>query len=505
VVGITSKLRFSINALTPINQLPPEILCEAFFHLRPVVRGGPGQPRRTRQPFEDLLTVTHTCQHWRVAAIAAADLWSQLIIRGSRGNSDDLARLVISRSGESPLDADVGYRLVVVVPHTNRLRTLWCKGSTINDSLNFGNHPVPFLEALHISPHRPEPESPPLPTLFNRGSPSLRELAIDGYKPWPNNQFGGLSSFYLKLSSQGDPHTLLIQLLEMLRDSPQLEELFLHLDLVNDNPPSAHSIPARVSLHALQKLHLSYTPPILVRQFLGSVDFAPNGIAMQFTNVTSDPDQMFHATLPPELSLQAATSLEIIYTFSDGLIIQGTNPGMRIRVAGFLDSGEDQVEIFSRLARRTSPQFPLRELWIHIEREGGYKFPPLSQFNDLEKLTVRSTRGDPVGQLLRMLDADGDVPCPLLSTLHLLGLSGVEDLSKILKARSDAGCRLERLGLGKVHVPVESVTMLRGYVEEVEVFDEDWEPCGMELPAVCMGETGGWWESWTEHYVRWPY
>lgn len=53
-----SRLRFVVNAFVPINQLPPEILCEVFFHLRPAIRTG---SRRLRLPFEDLLTVTHTC------------------------------------------------------------------------------------------------------------------------------------------------------------------------------------------------------------------------------------------------------------------------------------------------------------------------------------------------------------------------------------------------------------------------------------------------------------
>ena len=501
-VGIVSKLRFATNALTPVNRLPPEILCDVFFHLRPVIRGGSKRLWQKRQPFEDLLVVTNTCQHWRAIAITTPDLWSQLIIREPCSNFDDATRLFIDRSGELPLDADVGYGLAVVAPHTNRLRTLWCKGYAISESPNLSDRPAPLLEELHILPHWSETESPPLQTLFDRDSPSLRRLTIDGYKPWPNNHFGGLSSFHLQLSTKGDAPTVLIPLLAMLRDSPQLEELSLCLCFVRGILPSPHGIPTRATLYTLKKLHFRYTAASLVRQFLGSVDLARNGIAMQFTNIALGPHRVFPATLPPEMSLRAATSLEIIYIPGGGLIIQGTNPGMRIRVVGHSDSDGGLAEIFSLLVRLTSPQFPLRELWIHVEREGECKLPPLPRFSHLEKLAVRSTvGGSPIRQLLRMLDTDRNVSCPLPSTIHLLGSPATGDLLKILKARSDAGYRLERLGLRKVQLPLESIAMLRGYVGELELFSEEGEPCGMELPAVCMEEIGEWWEPWTKHRV----
>jgi hypothetical protein len=60
-------------------------------------------------------------------------------------------------------------------------------------------------------------------------------------------------------------------------------------------------------------------------------------------------------TLPPELSLHAATSLEIIYAPSGTFIIQGHNPGMRIRIAEAPDSETVHAEIFSQLVGRRSP------------------------------------------------------------------------------------------------------------------------------------------------------
>ena len=198
MAGIVSRFRLVANALTPINQFPPEILCEVFFHLRPVIKRGSKEPGSTRQPFGDLLAVTHNCQRWRVSAIAAPYLWSQLIATEPHKNFKDMIRLFISRSGELPLDADLRYQLAVVAPYTNHLRTLSCKGRTIDDFSHLCNRSAPFLETLHILPHYSDSANIPLPTLFNRYSPFLRELVVDGYNPLPNNHFRGLSSFYLR-------------------------------------------------------------------------------------------------------------------------------------------------------------------------------------------------------------------------------------------------------------------------------------------------------------------
>ena len=401
------------------------------------------------------------------------------------------------------MDADLGHRLEVVVPHANRLRTLSCRGCTVDDFSHFSNRPVPLLETFHILPHDYlYIIYPSLPTLFNRDSPSLRELVVNGYDPFPNNHFKNLSSFNLQLSSGEVGPTFWTSLLAMLRDSPRLEELFLRFSLIYDYPPFSEDVPTPATLHALRKLHLRSIPSSLTCRFLNSVDLAPNGIAMQFTDIVPKFDWMFPPTLPPELSLHAVTSLEIVCVSTSGFIIQGTNPGVQIRVVKPADSDAAHADIFSQLVGPSS-RLPLRELWIHIKRKTKYKLPPLSEFPNLEKLVVRvTTNGNPISRLLQMLNVDGHVPCPLLSTLDLSGLVNMEYLSRVLEALSKAGCRLGKLRLGKSKdLLMEDVLKLgiRDYVEEFEFSDEDGESRGMEFPAVCMTELGEWWEPWTTH------
>ena len=504
---ISSGLRFIANSSTPINQLPPEILYKVFFHFRPVISRGPEPPRSTREPFEDLLVVTHTCRHWRITAIDATDLWSQFTTRDPHKNKnfDNMTRLFIGRSGRAPLDVDLGYKISpVLAPHADRLRTFSCRKIAINSDefSQLSSRPAPLLEEFHILPYEfIDSNCPPLPTLFNHDFPSLRKLVINGYNPFPNNRFRNLSSFHLQLRAGSVGRVFWAPFFTMLRESPQLEELYLRCASANDFPQFTKKMPTPVILHALRKLHLRNIPSSLTGQLLRSVDLIPNGIAMQFTNIVSGLDWLFPPpTLPLKLSFHAATSLEIIYS-TRGFVIQGTNQGMRIRVEA-LDKDVRYAEIFSRCM---SPQIPVRDLWIHFYRmedgRGMTKLPPLSEFPHLKKLVVRVTNhGDPINQLVRMLEVDGYVPCPLLSTLDLSGGLSEYCLSKVLRDRSEAGCRLERLRLQKRYVSVESIERLgmRNFVDELEICDVDEEPCGMELPAVCTTNLGGWWKPWTE-------
>lgn len=500
LLGVASRLRSTANAFVPINRLPPEVLCEVFFYLRPMIRKESKQPQSKRPPFEDLLAITHVCRHWRGTAIAAPELWSQLNVGGPSKNLNDLTRLFIRRSGELPLDVELGCRPVAVVPYIHRLRTLSCAGPIIWDfSGVFRQRSAPLLETLHIPPHPGFGTGGPLPMLFNGDFPSLRELDINGFNPFPNNNFRSLSSFRLQfLSDSGNP-VFWVQLFTMLRNSPQLEEFFLHLGSGHGNPPPIKDIHPPIVLHALQRLHIRGLPPTLVGRFLKFIDLPPSGVAMQFTNI-SHFDWISPPTLPLDLSFYAATSLEIIYRPITGFVIQGANQRAQIRVVETSDSNATHEEVFSHLIPRTDLQHHLRELWIHIGRGTDLKSFPLSKFPCLEKLVVRAAPGrDPVRRLQQLEVTDNRVPCPLLSTLDLSGGVNIELLVMVLRPRSVKGHRLQRLRLGKGRGTTKDIGKLRvrDYVDELEIFDVSLEPRGMDLPVVCTTDLGEWWQSWT--------
>ena len=505
---MASRLRFTVNAFVTINQLPPEVLGEVFLHLRPAVRKGPGQPRSTFPSFKGLFAVTHVCRYWRSTAIASPELWSQLNIRPSNKNLDDLIQLLIRRSGGLPLDADLGCRLAAVVPYVHRLRTLFCAGSSAQDFSELCNPPAPLLEKLHILLRPGSSSREALPTLFNGDTPSLHKLDVNGFDPLPNNRFRGLSSFRLQLSSAGGNPTFdWYTLLTALQNSPQLKELFLYLNFDYDHFPSMKGIRTPVPLHALQRLHVRNLTSTIVRQFLNIIDLPPDGTAMKFTNIIPHFDWICPPTLPLDLSFHAVTSLEITFPLDFGFIIQGHNRRTQIRVAETLDSDAMHTEIFSYLIPRADSQLPLRELWIHVGRGIEYTLP-LSKFPRLEKLVVKSatTREDTVHHLLKELESKGArLPCPLLSTLDLSGRLNVEVLAGVLRTRSEGWCKLQRLRLRQGHIRglTEAIerSEVRNYVGKLELFDLHTGPYAMEFPAVCTTGRGELWQPWTYHQV----
>ena len=404
--------------------------------------------------------------------------------------------------------------MAVIAPHVSRLRTLVCTGYTPKDFRGIRSHPAPLLKTLHIFPDNMRdilyqdgyPRRRLLPPLFNDNFPSLRELVVNGYNPFPNNRFSDLSSLHLLLPSVDDRNRFWTPLFALLQGSPRLEELFLSLEA--SFPAIPDSIPASAALHSLQRLHIRSFTSNLARQFLNLVDLPLDGISMQFTNIVQGFDWMFPPTLPLELSFHSVTSLEIVYSPDDGFTIQGTNHGMTIRVSEASGSKAMHTEIFPRLVSRMDWQFPLRELWIHAGRQVFFTPPPLSKFTLLEKLFVRA----PVGGdwLFQMLDVEsGTVPCPLLSWLDLSEMRPlrVEFMVEVLRARSEAGCRLQKLRLENAPRLVKDVgqSRVRYYVNELEFFDENSGPCGMELPADCETGLGEWWEPWSEDYVKFLY
>ena len=441
-----------------------------------------------------------------MTAIAAPELWSHVFIKSS-SRSDDIPRLFVSRSGELPLDVDVGHKLAAAIPYVNRLRALACKGCVVADFPKISNLPVPLLKTLHISffgylGNR----NTVLPTVFDGNLPSLREFVAIGCNPFPENSLKHLSSFRLEYKHADDGPKFWIPFFAMLRDSPQLEELFLRLHTTSRYSPSIQDIHTPVTLRALQRLHIYQTPSVLTRQFLTLLNLASNKIAMRFTNIGPESNWIFPPTLPLKLSFCAVTSLEIIYPPAQGFILQGTNNEMQIRVARASDSRAMHMgmySIFSLFAPPVDSEFPLGELWIHVGRTKEYGLPTLSKFPRLQKMVVKGIE-DPICRVLWGLKTvSGKIPCPLLSTLDISGELPIETLVEVLRDRQEAGYRLKRLRLEKTQRVTEDFKLqVRNYIDELELFRAHAEPRSMELPAICTTEEGEWWNSWLNHEVQ---
>ena len=163
----------------------------------------------------------------------------------------------------------------------------------------------------------------PLPTLFSDAAPCLRELVISRCTPWPSNQFGSLTS----LSRRQMDIDSNIDFLNVLRRSLHLEELSIEREFGSSvesrhpQEPKTRAIP----LHSLKRLHICRVLAGATRRLLGALDLLPNGISMQFTNVSMEIGAIFPETITPELSPRAATKLELVYPSLGVAIPHATN------------------------------------------------------------------------------------------------------------------------------------------------------------------------------------
>jgi len=236
---ISVKLRSTINQTRPINKLPPEILAHCFLYLVecfPLTIG----PTTNHNEW---ICVTHVCKYWRVVAIGFSGLWNRIEF-----TRPEILEMYLERSRSMPLGVCMKHigdqfrrsvefpsacndvMLNMLVPLGSQIRSLVIH----NDRLPPGGFPeglLPNLETLSITSevgwenHSIVEPQTRLMALFNGTPPSPHHLFIPECTPWPHNDFKGLK--FLCLYNQPDLEYELPELLQMLRGSPDIEELYI--------------------------------------------------------------------------------------------------------------------------------------------------------------------------------------------------------------------------------------------------------------------------------------
>jgi hypothetical protein len=295
-----------------------------------------------------------------------------------------IARLCVRRSGTQPLDfyfASFAFNPLDIerlIPDRRRLRSLvyLCIDGASKDGLPSFLLPALYLERLEIWGN----EDFPLPTLFPDTPRCLRELVVSKCTPCPIDQFGSLTSLNLLRQTYIDDD--IYPLLSTLRCCPHLEELFLASEFQLDEEPQRPQGPKTtpIPLHSLKRLHICRLPPGVTKRILGALDLLPNGICMRLTNISADLGAIFPEEIAPELSPRAATKLEVIYLSISGTIIHATNSVAHTR---FTYPDRPSCQIFHWIAEKPHERYPLKELWLHIDRDGRYEVPPPHAFPDL--------------------------------------------------------------------------------------------------------------------------
>lgn len=158
------NLKSTLNALTPISTLPPEILCEIFLYTAGVDIHEQYVVKERRKSY-GWICVSHVCRHWRAVALSCPSLWSRLDVKAA---SRELLETLLVRSRGAPLIVSYtgwGRRSTPAIPwseqeaiamvlesHLQRTRSLSLSVShqDQNTVLNMLSGPSPLLESLEL-------------------------------------------------------------------------------------------------------------------------------------------------------------------------------------------------------------------------------------------------------------------------------------------------------------------------------------------------------------------
>ena len=220
---------------------------------------------------------------------------------------------------------------------------------------------------------------------------------------------------------------------------------------------------------------------------------------MQFTNVSMEIGAIFPETIAPEFSPCAATKLELICPSLGVAILHATNGIAHTRLVYPCYPGRHH---FWWIAEKTHKEYPLRELWLHMNRYiHSYEVPPIYVLRNLETLVIEACPDEGLDSMFfSMLDPGGSgVPSSLLSTLELRDVFDVELLKEVLKARSDAGFCLKSLRIRWFDGCEARIALLAQFVDQLEFYRVSFETQrGLELPKECMTRSGRW-QPWFRH------
>lgn len=369
-----------------------------------------------------------------------------------------------------------------------------------------------LLPALHLERLYVKGVGRQIPSPFSNTVPRLRELALSRCTlGWPNPHFNSLTS--LSLLRQRDIDADIYPLLEAIRCSPRLEELFLDNEsksrVEQQHQPPGHDI-STTPLHSLKRLHVCRLSAGAIKHLFAAFVLLPSRVSMRFADISADFGAIFPETITPLLSPRAATKLELIYPGShlgrrwetNGAIIHATNGTAHMRWTDRSYQGCDQI--FRWIGAKPHGVYTLKEVWLHIGRHANYELLPRDALRDLEKLVIENAADKEFDFKFSQVLSPGEdgVPFPLLSTLELRNVLSVEHYERVLEARSAAGSRLRVLRMRWSDGREAMMAPLAQFVDKLEFYHATGEPPrGLELPKECTTRAG-WWEPWPRGFGK---
>ena len=259
-LGVTDTVDSEFNtiwqpdALAPIFLLPPEVLVDVFHFL------SLEEPPYSAKQNIGWIRVTHVCRLWRQVALDDSLLWARIsqIPMNTEWISETLAR---ARNAPLDIDIDLGRTsnpevLFIFLPHISHARVLRLHGLSYIHADGFRNvcsREAPTLEHLELRAGIFPINFQDLDgtTLFNGQAPVLQTLSLSEVliplSLIPRGQLTRLEiSLVDEISIFGVPsHGDLNQLIDLLVNSPELEDLTLHSCL----PPQLADFPCHQTIY----------------------------------------------------------------------------------------------------------------------------------------------------------------------------------------------------------------------------------------------------------------
>ncbi|TEB25925.1 hypothetical protein FA13DRAFT_1796022 [Coprinellus micaceus] len=240
-----------LNALSPVNALPIELLSRIFaLNAAIVMEAVSGAPQRKRSL--ERIRIAHVCRHWREVALGSAELWSNILFTRRK-----IAELMLKRSNSAPLTI----ALRQVDTHCSLFYFMLLLTTTF-----------PVLEKLNLrfkDPiHKANPERPDLPEGLLGGSPpalkhlEIFEFCIPKYDMLPLVP----TLTHLQIGSNHSMPTRppIKALLKALKELPLLHTLVLANYVPSDTPSQRDRQPHRVHVPPQPPYHThllrSYSP-----------------------------------------------------------------------------------------------------------------------------------------------------------------------------------------------------------------------------------------------------
>ncbi|KAI0786176.1 hypothetical protein C8Q75DRAFT_283498 [Abortiporus biennis] len=258
--------------------LPAELILQIFHHYRDLFNVPPGNPiPKLTKVYTWIPALTHVCHHWRYLALSSPSLWN--VVTAKRFANMDCIKAMIHRSATHPLivtldPAGMSVELIrLLLQEMHRIQELFIS-STLQYLLSKQIRPLLALPA------------PLLRTLLLATEPSYGDVGLGvGIFDRPDAPFhvnlpklqlvvlnNPIDSFLLSLARpsvrefhytlQGRQQRTSIGLhrtiLSALRLMPQLNKLFIHIDIppFSDRPLSDMRIPEDFTLGQLREIQL---------------------------------------------------------------------------------------------------------------------------------------------------------------------------------------------------------------------------------------------------------